>query len=87
MPLYDINSFDDVRFITLVMRSDRLEKMKDTYLQALIYWSEEISEHVELLFPFYSDRTVFSMLSLLQWCILAVCDERKQNLAQCLVLR
>ena len=45
MTLYHINSFDDVRFITLVMRLDRLEELKDTYLQALIYWSEEIIRH------------------------------------------
>ena len=31
-----------MRFITLVMRLQRLEELKDTYLQALIYWSEEI---------------------------------------------
>ena len=45
MTLYHINSFDDVRFITLVMRLKRLEKLKDTYQQALIYWSEEIIRH------------------------------------------
>ena len=45
MPLFHINSFDDVRFTTLVTWADRLGKMKDTYLQALIYWSEEITRH------------------------------------------
>ena len=45
MTLYHINSFDDVRFITLVMRLQRLEELKDTYLQALFYWSKEIIRH------------------------------------------
>ena len=45
MSLYHINSFNDVRFITLVMRLDRLEEIKDTYLQALNFWSEEIIRH------------------------------------------
>ena len=45
MPIYEIRNFDDLRFVSYIMREEKLEELTKDLLFSLSFWADEIREH------------------------------------------
>ena len=45
MPVYEIRNFDDLRFVSYIMREEKLKELTKDLLDSLSYWADEIHEH------------------------------------------